>query len=63
MATKTEVLKLLDKGLTPSEVAERLNCTSAYVRATRQRATPEGHARANGWARNWQRRKAEASHA
>lgn len=32
-----KVLRLLDDGLTPNEVAAKLDCQSAYVRATRAR--------------------------
>lgn len=39
---KDKVLRLLDKGLTPNQVAAKLNCASAYVRATRaRRKNPE----------------------
>ena len=37
MANKHQVLKLLDKGLSPPQIAKKLGCTSGYVRATQQR--------------------------
>ena len=42
MANKHQVLELLAEGLTPKEIANRLGCNPAYVRATRRRATDEG---------------------
>lgn len=44
MANKHDVLRLLDQGLTPNQIAERLGCRPEYVRATRRRATAEGKA-------------------
>lgn len=38
MATKHQVLELLAKGLTPQQIAKKLGCSDAYVRATRQRS-------------------------
>ena len=37
MATKHEVLKLAEKGLSPVSIATRLGCRSEYVRATLRR--------------------------
>lgn len=51
MANKHDVLRLLEQGLSPQQVAERLGCSDAYVRATRQRATPEGREKNAAWAR------------
>jgi DNA-binding NarL/FixJ family response regulator len=38
MANKHEVLELASKGFGPNEIAAKLNCHPAYVRATFQRA-------------------------
>ena len=53
MANKHQVLELLAKGLTPQEVAKKLNCSDAYVRATRRRASPDGAELMRTWKRNW----------
>lgn len=37
MVNKDEVLRRLDCGLTPREIAEKLHCATGYVRATRAR--------------------------
>lgn len=57
MANKHQVLKLLEKGETPSQIAKKLGCDSAYVRATRQRATPVGLKKSRKWALDYVRRK------
>lgn len=44
MANKHDVLRLLEQGLTTRQIADRLGCLTAYVRATRARATPKGAA-------------------
>ena len=56
MATKQQVLALLEKGLTPQQIARKLKCSDAYVRATRQRATPDGLEKARKWQREKMRR-------
>lgn len=42
MATKTQVLELLAEGLSPQQIAQRLKCRAAYVRATRSREFGNG---------------------
>lgn len=37
MANKHQVLELLAKGLNPQQIAKKLKCSDAYVRATRRR--------------------------
>ena len=44
MACKDDVLVLLEKGLTPKQVADELGCRTEYVRATRARAFGNGRA-------------------
>jgi DNA-directed RNA polymerase specialized sigma24 family protein len=38
MACREDVLRLYHRGLSPPDIAERLNCMSEYVRATLRRA-------------------------
>jgi hypothetical protein len=45
MTKSARILALLNKGLTPQQVAAKVGCKDAYVRAVRQRATPEGRER------------------
>jgi len=40
MANKHDVLRLLEQGLKPKEIAQRLGCLPEYVRATRRRSNP-----------------------
>ncbi|CAA2139535.1 hypothetical protein [Hyphomicrobium sp. ghe19] len=42
MATKDQVLKLLEKGLNPQQIAKKLGCKDGYVRATKARAFGNG---------------------
>lgn len=42
MATKDQVLKLLEKGLNPQQIAKKLKCSDGYVRATKARAFGNG---------------------
>lgn len=44
MATKAKVLELLAEGLNPQQIAARLGCADAFVRATRSRAFGNGSA-------------------
>lgn len=60
--TKTDViLALLDMGYSPQQIAIEVGCLPEYVRAVRQRATPEGRERARAYAmdRYWQRKEEE----
>lgn len=56
MANKQQVLALLEKGLNPQQIAMKLKCSSAYVRATRRRATPDGLEKARKWGANQYKR-------
>ncbi len=49
MANKQQVLALLEKGLNPQQIARKLKCSAAYVRATRRRATPDGYEKTRKW--------------
>jgi hypothetical protein len=39
------ILALLEQGYNPQQIALKVDCSDAYVRAVRQRATPEGRER------------------
>ena len=57
MVFKEQVLELAEKGLYSTDIAVRLGCTSAYVRATLQRRDyPE---RARQYRKNQKRRQNE----
>ena len=56
MANTQQVLALLEKGLNPQQIAKKLKCSDAYVRATRQRATPDGREKSNAWKRDHYKR-------
>lgn len=46
MANKHQVLALLEKGLTPQQIAKKLKCLDAYVRAVRAREFGNGREQA-----------------
>jgi len=50
LANKHQVLELLAKGLNPQQIAKKLKCSDAYVRATRRRdQVPKYTITSEGW--------------